>query len=116
MTVADSSVIGGMRLSSYASPKWVGDPDLVATTAVRVGDSVWVNAVLRDATGQDYAGRPESWTVSDTSIALMRVSTIQPMVGVSAQRRWIRAKAPGAVDVTAAFLGVQQTIRITVLP
>jgi hypothetical protein len=116
MSVADSNVIAGMKLSSYASPKCVGDPDLVATTAMRVGDSVWVNAVLRDGVGQDYAGRPESWTVSDTSIALMRVSTIQPLVGVSTQRRWIRARTPGAVDVTASFLAVQQAIRITVLP
>lgn len=116
MGVADSNVIAGMKLSSYASPKWVGDPELVAKTAVRVGDSVWVDAVLRDAAGQDYAGRPEGWTISDTSIALMRVSTIQPLVGVSTQRRWIRARAPGAVDVTASFLGVQQTIRITVMP
>jgi hypothetical protein len=116
MGVADSSVISGIKLSSFAAPKWVGDPELVAKTAVRVGDSVWVNAVLRDATGQDYAGRPESWTVSDTSLAVMRVSTIQPIVGLSTQRHWIRARAPGGVDVIASFLGVQQTIRITVLP
>ena len=114
--VADSSVIGSIKLSSFASPKWLGDPELVAVTSMRVGDSVWVNAVLRDHTGQDYAGRPEGWTISDTTVAVMRVNTVQQFTAPPIQRRWIRSRKPGSVDVVATFLGVQQTIRITVLP
>jgi hypothetical protein len=114
--VADSSVISGIKLSSFASPKWLGDPDFVASTSMRVGDSVWVNAVLRDQSGQDYAGRPENWTISDTTVAVMRVNTVHPFAGPPVQRRWIRARAAGVVDVVATFLSVQQTIRITVVP
>src|SRR5690348_14520794 len=65
LTVSDSSVITGIALSSYASPRFLGDLDKVPSTSMRVGDSVWVDAVLRDAAGRDYAGRPEGWTTSD---------------------------------------------------
>jgi hypothetical protein len=116
LAVADSSVIASIALSSFAAPRYSGQVDKVASTSMRVGDSLWFEGTLRDGSGQDYPGRPEGWAVSDTAIARTSLQPYTPVLALPIQRAWVHAKAAGSLDVTATFLEVRQTIRITIVP
>lgn len=102
VVVADSSVITAIDLASTFYR-----PDTVS-----VGNLLGVTAKLRDSQGTQYSGRPTEWSVSDTTVLGLRQDGVSN--GVSA--KYVRGKKAGTVDLTARFLDVSSTIRITVVP
>ena len=72
--------------------------------SVKVGNTLQMQAILRDANGNILVGRPVVWTVSDTTRA-----TISP-AGV------ISAIGSGTITVTATSEGVSGTATVTVTP
>jgi len=72
--------------------------------SVKVGLTLQMQAILRDANGNILIGRPVTWTVSDPSKA-----TISP-AGV------LSAIAAGGITVTATSEGVSGTATVTITP
>ena len=72
--------------------------------SVKVGNTLQMQAILRDANGNILIGRPVAWTVSDATRA-----TISP-AGV------LSAIGTGTITVTATSEGVSGTATITITP
>jgi hypothetical protein len=77
-----------------------------ATQTVSVGDSVPVMAILKNAAGDQLAGRTVTWTISDSS----KVAVF----GSFGQWAVLRAKASGTVTITATSEGKSGTGTVTV--
>jgi uncharacterized protein YjdB len=72
--------------------------------SVKVGNTLQMQAILRDANGNILVGRPIVWTVSDATRA-----TISP-AGV------LSAIGTGTITVTATSEGVSGTASVTITP
>jgi hypothetical protein len=77
-----------------------------STQTVSVGDSVPVMAMLKNAAGDQLAGRTVTWTISDSS----KVSVF----GSFGQWAVLRAHASGTVTITATSEGKSGTGTVTV--
>jgi len=106
--VVDSSAITTLEFFAVS----VKQNAYTATTTVAVGDSLWVDATPLDAQGRQYTAHPDSLWSSDTTIAKL---VSHPAFGRQPARTWLVGRAPGSVDVVAAFLDVRDTVRITVV-
>jgi uncharacterized protein YjdB len=73
---------------------------------VSVGDSVPVMAILKNAAGDQLAGRTVTWTISDSS----KVAVF----GSFGQWAVLRAKASGTVTITATSEGKSGTGTVSV--
>lgn len=99
LRVVDSSAISSIHL--YKS---------IADT-VRRGASGFISAQLIDTRGMTIRGRATSWEVSDTNVvALAATGDIQ----FEAERRGLRAVAPGTTDIHVRFQDITVRLRLTV--
>lgn len=102
VTVADSSELLTLALAF----SWY------QSDTIKVGSQFFVLWELRDASGTVFRARPTSWSSSDALVASMER---EPCAGVGCGAPF-RANAAGTVDVIASFLGLRDTLRITVVP
>jgi hypothetical protein len=93
----DTTTVGG-PVATVTVTAWPQTP--------AVGDSLGAWANLANAQGASLYGRPVTWTVSDTAIV--------GITGAYGQSLILRAKAAGAVTVTATSEGVSGSRVITV--
>ena len=83
-----------------------------AAPGVAVGDSVQLNAVLKDASGNTLTGRVVSWSSGTTSIAT--VTNTGMVTGVAAGTAVITATSEGQVGtVTVTVTSSQRTVTVT---
>jgi uncharacterized protein YjdB len=83
-----------------------------AAPSVAVGDSVQLNAVLKDASGNTLTGRVVSWSSGATSIAI--VTNTGMVTGVAAGTAVITATSEGQVGtVTVTVTSSQRTVTVT---
>ena len=85
--------------------------------AVTNGDSVQVEAVVRDAQGNPLPATSATWTTDNAAVAVVNLAAIQPPGG-STTRAYVKAtNAVGAVTyVRLTARGVSDSIRVTSLP
>jgi hypothetical protein len=86
---------------------------------LRTGDSVVVTATLKDEGGNVLPATGVTWTSANTSLAVARLDTSLTIPGDAYSRGLIRAVdsvSGGWTTVTVNARGVEDTIRVVVLP
>jgi uncharacterized protein YjdB len=83
------SVVVSVRRPGARLPA-VGSIEIAAPPTLRVGDSIPLHALVRDAKGDSLPGAEVTWASSDASIA-----TVEPLTGL------VRAQAPGSTVILA---------------
>ncbi len=85
--------------------------------AVTNGDSVQIDAYVRDAQGNPIPATGAVWTTDDATVAEVNLAAVQPP-GDGSTRAYVKAKDPdGAVTyVRVTVRGLTDSVRVTSLP
>jgi hypothetical protein len=83
---------------------------------IPVGDSVSVQAELKDDQGNTFDVPDATWTSSDANVAVVNADTSRPIPQHAFSRAFIRAIAGGEAVVRFVSRGISDSIVVTALP
>lgn len=88
------------------------------SVTVRFGDSVAVEATLRDAQGNPLSPAGITWTSADPNVAVVNLDAARPIPGDAFSRAIVRGAAAngGVTTVTVSAQGQTASFRVLVLP
>ena len=82
---------------------------------INVGDSLSVNAGVKDEQGNVFSAAGTTWESADPAVATVRVDDIV-IPNNAFSRAFIKGVAAGGTFVRIASQGVRDSVRVTVLP